>query len=194
MECDSPSAAEAAVARKRPRRDVLAILASACALFAAAPLRAQRSLTTPPGTGRPAIARQAQLPLATDLAEDASTSARERRPILLFFDREECPYCERALREYLVPLSREEWKARALFRQVEIDRSLPVRGFDGRMTTHDALAASYGVRLSPTVAFVDARGRMLGEPVVGLTTVDFYGAYLEKALEQAIERLGNRQP
>lgn len=191
--CDRTSAAEAAVATapKRSRRMLLLILASGSALLRGAPLGAQRTLTTPRGTGRPPIARGAHLPLARDLAADGSISTRTRRPILLFFDREECPYCERALREYLVPLSRDEWKERTLFRQVEMDHALPVRGFDGRMTTHEALAAGYGVTLSPTVAFVDARGRVLGDPLVGLTTVDFYGAYLETALVQATERLAN---
>ena len=154
-------------------------------------LLAQRALTTPRGTGRPAISRSAQLPLASDLAADAKVSAHERRPILLFFDREECPYCEQALREYLVPLSQEGWKDKALFRQIEIDRTLPVRGFDGSMTTHRAIAARYAVSLSPTVLLVDASGNALAGPLVGLTTVDFYGAYLENALEQATRKLGN---
>ena len=184
MGCGSTSAAETA---ERSRRRLLVILASSFA----SPLFAQRALTTPRGSGLPPIARDAQLPMASDLAADAAISRRDRRPILLFFDRVECPYCERALREYLVPLSRDEWKDRAIFRQVEIDRALPVRDFDGRMTTHAALAASYGVSLSPTVAFADARGRLLVEPLVGLMTVDFYGAYLDRALAAATERLGN---
>ena len=91
------------------------------------------------------LERAAQLALAHDLADDGRTSARERKPILLFFDREECPYCEQALREYLVPMSREEWKDRALFRQVEIDRPLPLTDFDGSVTTHERLAARFGV-------------------------------------------------
>lgn len=110
-------------------------------------------------------------------------------PLLLFFDREECPFCERALREYLVPFSRDEWKNRALFRQVEIDRTLPVRDFDGTVTTHQALAARYGISLSPTVLIVDAQGRAMAEPIVGLLTVDFYGAYIQNALAHASARL-----
>jgi hypothetical protein len=153
-------------------------------------VRAQRALSTPRGTGQPPIARGATLPPAQDLAADAGRSARERRPILLFFDRAECPYCERALREYVVPLAQDEWKDRAILRQVEIDLALPVRSFDGTMTTHAALAARYGVSLSPTVVFVDAGGNVLAGPVVGLMP-DFYGAYLDNALTEAMRRLAN---
>jgi len=110
-------------------------------------------------------------------------------PILLFFDRDECPYCEQALREYLVPFSREEWKGKAVFRQVGIDRRDPVVDFAGVRTTHQALAERYGVFLSPTVLIVDAKGNRLAEPIVGLLTVDFYGAYIDNALKAARGRL-----
>ena len=96
---------------------------------------------------------------------------------------------EQALREYLVPFSREEWHGKALFRQVGIDRRDPVLDFGGARTTHQALADRYGVFLSPTVLVVDANGRPLGEPIVGLLTVDFYGAYIDNALKAARAKL-----
>jgi hypothetical protein len=93
------------------------------------------------------------------------------------------------LREYLVPFANEEWKGRALFRQVDIDRTLPVKGFDGTVTTHAAIAARYDVALSPTVLVVGPRGEPLDPPIVGLLTVDFYGAYLDAALKRGGARL-----
>ena len=59
------------------------------------------------------------------------------------------------------------------------------RNFGGTRTTHQALAERYGVFLSPTVLVVDANGRALGEPIVGLLTIDFYGAYIDNALKSA---------
>ena len=171
--------------RREQRRALLAILASGPLVLASSPARAQGALTTPPGTSRPGIPRTAQLEAARDLSNDGRISTRERKPILLFFDRLECPYCEQALREYVVPLSRESWRDRALFRQVDIDRSLPLVDFDGTPSTHDRVAARYRVRLSPTVIVVGGNGSPLAKPLVGLMTVDFYGAYLEQALEDA---------
>jgi thioredoxin-related protein len=150
---------------------------------------AQGRGTTAPASSAAQRTRIVELPQLRDLHADAATSRQNRMPLLLFFDREECPFCERALREYLVPFSRDEWKNRALFRQVEIDRTLPVRDFDGTVTTHQALAARYGISLSPTVLIVDAQGRAMAEPIVGLLTVDFYGAYIQNALADAWARL-----
>lgn len=177
---------------RRVRRDALRrILASAAFALAPVPALAQapKAKATAAGTNRSAAPRRAELPHAHDLAADAATSRRGRLPILLFFDRDECPYCEQALREYLVPFSREEWQGKALFRQVGIDRRDPMLDFAGARTTHQALAERYGVFLSPTVLVVDANGRPLGEPIVGLLIVDFYGAYIDNALKAARAKL-----
>jgi hypothetical protein len=165
------------------------ILALATCTLAAGPAAEPTALTTPRGGGRAPVPRSVTLPLASDLAADGRTSRADRLPILLFFDRAECPYCERALREYLVPMSQNEWRDRALFRRIDIDAEIALVGFDGRPTTHARVAGQYGVSLSPTVIVVDADGRSLGEPIVGLLTVDFYGAYLERALEEAARKL-----
>ena len=178
------------VADARMRRaSVLAILASGVTALAGRPAQAQWASRPADAGRRPPIARKAELPPAQDLAADAAASGRGRLPILLFFDRDDCPYCERALREYVVPFSRDEWKGKALFRQVAIDRTLPVRDFDGTVTTHKALAERYGVIFSPTILVVDGRGRQLAEPIVGLTTLDFYGAYVHDALASGARKL-----
>jgi len=69
-----------------------------------------------------------------------------------------------------------------------MDAALPVIGFDGRSTTHRALADRYRGALSPTVLVVGGSGEPLADPIVGLM-VDFYGAYLERALAEAIAKL-----
>lgn len=115
---------------------------------------------------------------------------RDRVPILLFFDRGDCPYCERALREYLVPMSRDEkWRERAIYRQIEVDRELPLTDFDGTRTTHRAFAARYRAALTPTVMIVDGGGEKIGDALIGLMTPDFYAAYLENAVMAGVKQL-----
>jgi len=165
-------------ARRTALRRILACAWAATGL-GAAPLRAQSR--TP---------HRLNLPSAQDLAADAAASARERIPILLFFDRQDCPYCERALARYLVPMSQEDpWRGRAIFRQVEVGEPLPLADFDGRPITHAILAARYKATLSPTVAVVDGAGTILGTPVVGLLTADFYAAYLGAAIDEGVRKL-----
>jgi hypothetical protein len=168
------------------RRAIAAILAFA--LVGAA--RAQVGTRADAPRREPRRPRLHALPAASDLAADAAESRRRRIPILLMFDRDDCPYCERALREHLVPMSRDApWRDDALFRQVEVDKPAPAVDFDGGATTHRALAARYGATLTPTIVVVDATGAPLAEPVVGLLTADFYGAYLEDALKKALAKL-----
>ena len=155
----------------------------ACALGAAAGLAGA-------GAAARQLRRRASLPPAENLAADAAAAAGRRVPILLFFDRDDCPYCERALREFLVPMAGDPaWRDRAIFRQVEIDRGTPLVDFAGASTTHRAFAARYRVSFAPTVVVVDARGETIGDPLVGLTTVDFYGAYLEDAVNAGLRKL-----
>jgi hypothetical protein len=81
------------------------------------------------------------------------------------------------------------WRDDALFRQVEVNRDTPLVDFDGSATTHRRLAARYGATFTPTVVVVDAAGTALADPIVGLLTADFYGAYLEEALRGALRKL-----
>jgi thioredoxin-related protein len=167
-----------AVARRAALRRILACTLGAAAAGAVAPAAAQR---------RP---RRFDLPAAADLAADAAAAARQRIPLLLFFDRGDCPYCERALREFLVPMANDPaWRDRAIYRQVEIDRATPLVDFAGTATTHAALAARYGASFAPTVLVVDPRGDPAGPPLVGLMTVDFYGGYLEDAVSAGLKKI-----
>ena len=55
------------------------------------------------GTAATALGAAA-LPGAGDLAADGAVAKDKHLPILLCFNRIGCPYCERALREYLTQM------------------------------------------------------------------------------------------
>ena len=139
----------------------------------------------------PAVtARAAALPAAADLRADGAAARDQRVPILLFFNRLGCPYCERALREYLTPMQRDPaYAGRVLFRQVEIDRPDPLVDFAGRATTQQEFASRYQIRLTPTIWFVDGAGNVLADPIVGLPTLDFFGAYLDQSIADSLAKL-----
>lgn len=116
-------------------------------------------------------------------------------PILLVVSQEDCPYCELLKREILEPmLVSGEYDGRVIIRELLIDSELPVRDFDGRAIAPDELARRYGVRLTPTVLFLDDRGRELTKPMIGINTVEFYGYYLDAAIDTARQPLPARQP
>ncbi len=81
------------------------------------------------------------------------------------------------------------WQARVRIVQVDVDSDAPLLGFAGERTDHAAFAQQQDMKFTPTVALFDAHGRLLGEPLVGLSLPDYYGTYLERAIEEANARL-----
>lgn len=133
----------------------------------------------------------AQVQAAEDLASLGEHAGRENLPIMLVISQADCPYCKLLKREILEPmLLGGEYTDRVLIREFFIDSELPVRDFDGREVTPDALAGRYGARLTPTVLFLDHHGRELADPLIGINTVEFYGYYLDAAIDAARDRLG----
>ena len=43
--------------------------------------------------------------------------------------------------------------------------------------------------MTPTLLFVDSQGRELAERMVGVTTLEFYGGYLDQAIDASSDKL-----
>ena len=126
-----------------------------------------------------------------DLAALGERARHGRMPILLVVSRDDCPYCKLLKREILEPmLLSGDYSGRVLIRELLVDSYAPVRDFDGETVSSDAVASRYGARLTPTVLFLDHRGRELAEPMIGINTVEFYGHYLDATIDAARVRLG----
>lgn len=129
---------------------------------------------------------------ASDLAADARIAARRGVPLVIMYSREDCSWCAKVRREHLVPLARDP-ATPALLRELHIDRATPLLDFAGRRTTSADFAKALQVSLTPTVMFHGPGGEALAEAIVGFRLADFYGAYLERAIEDSIDRLKARK-
>ena len=129
---------------------------------------------------------------ALDLAGDAAAMRAAKMPMVVLFSQAGCTYCD-AARAYLVPMAQDPANTgRTLFRQIDIDSDVPLSDFAGRKTTHRKLARTLGGRFTPTVVVLDADGRQLAEPIIGMRLADFYGQYVENAVDEARARLAAR--
>lgn len=128
---------------------------------------------------------------AHSFAADAATARARRIPILVFYTRPNCSWCEQVRREHLRPLARDPGSAgRVLIREVRLEADdLALTDFDGRATTHSAFGRSREIRLSPTLDFLDDRGRRLVEPIIGVRLPDFYGAFIDRAIDDSLTKL-----
>lgn len=137
-------------------------------------------------------AAQPGLPSAENLARDAEAMRAGRMPMVVLYSQARCSYCDEA-RTYLVPMASNPANARrALFRQIDIDSDAPLTDFAGQASTHRRVARALGARFTPTVVVLDAEGKPIGEPILGMRLADFYGQYVENAIEHARTALTGR--
>jgi thioredoxin-related protein len=133
------------------------------------------------------------LDIADDFVAIGKLATTRKAPIMLVFTRPDCPFCARAKKEHLEPLRvSQNYGAKVIMREIDAaDAKTMLRDFDGVTTTHGDFARKYDIRSVPTVLVVDAQGKPLAEPIIGLTSTDFYNLYLEQAIDAG--RLALRQ-
>jgi thioredoxin-related protein len=137
-----------------------------------------------------ATGSRAGVPVAQDLRDAGQRAEQSCAPVLLEFAAEYCDYCELLEREILDPtLLNKTYDQRVVMRKLLIDDGSTLRDFDHLPTDAARLADRYKVWLTPTVLFVDSRGEETAERLVGVSSLDFYGGYLDAALDQSRQRL-----
>jgi thioredoxin-related protein len=127
---------------------------------------------------------------ARDLARDGRELRARRLPLLVLYSQKSCSWCDKARREYLLPMQKDAaYRDRLMLRQIDLDSDVPLTDFTGRRTTHSEFARAERARLTPTIAFYGPEGERLSEPIVGLRIADFYGAYLERGIDESLAKL-----
>jgi hypothetical protein len=66
-----------------------------------------------------------------------------------------------------------------------LDRKTPLQDLQGQITTPQAQARAWKARMAPTVLFLDAGGKEIAERMEGISSADFYGAYLQDRIDTA---------
>jgi thioredoxin-related protein len=143
----------------------------------------------------PALAEEG-VPHARDLRQEALLARANNAALLVVFVNKPCSYCDTVLNEFLLPLSRNpDYQRKVVMRRIETSSQRDLMDFTGRKTTHRAFARLHGVQMVPTVMLFDETGHALAKPLVGITTVDYYGLYLDEVIDTALARLrGEAQP
>jgi glycine/D-amino acid oxidase-like deaminating enzyme len=127
---------------------------------------------------------------AAKVIEDAAQMRAQKVPMLILFSREGCNWCVQARRDYLVPMERESAaRRRVLIREVDVDQDAPLVDFSGRKTTHRDFGTEEKARFTPTVILYGPDGARLADALVGMAIPDFYGTYLERAVDQSVDKL-----
>jgi len=135
-------------------------------------------------------AQAGTVPIASDLQEDASTSRAANLPILLIYTAKHCHYCDEVKAGVFNPIAADPaYRERMLLREVRIDSNIRLVGFNGDVTSHRSFASDRGITIVPTLEFLDGAGLQVSRPLVGVSIPDYYGAYVDNGIEQAIRNL-----
>ena len=139
----------------------------------------------------PGAARAAdRLVHAKNFQADAQAAAKRRVPVMVLFTTPSCPYCDQVKREYLVPMHNDRAnRNRVIIREVTVNATTPLTGFDGKITTEGAFAAASKVFMVPTVMVFDTQGTATSDAIVGLLIPDYYFGYLEAAIDEVLKKV-----
>lgn len=141
-----------------------------------------RGYPLPPRAGR--LGAWRALLLFCSLLTSLACSAADPGAALLVFTKEGCNYCERLLRDQIAPLKLNADLAWLRIVEVPMAGEESIALPDGRRASGRALATAYQVKLAPTVVFLDRQGAVAAKALVGYTSPDFYGAFIDQRIEQ----------
>lgn len=137
-----------------------------------------------------ALAAASNVPEVENLQQDGRHSAERGLPILVAFTASNCTFCVKLEQDFLEPMLKSgDYADRVIIRTLTIDRPQMIRDFDGGEELPRTIAARYGVALTPTVLLLGPDGEELTDRMIGLTTPDYYGAYLDQAIATARKKL-----
>ena len=137
-----------------------------------------------------AAAAAQSLPPASDLEAAARMAHEQRVPVFVAFTLKTCSFCNTARRDYWEPMRiSEQWRDKVIMLELQLDGLPSLRDFAGNATTAREFARKFSVRSVPTVIVFDDKGKPAALPLVGLSSVDFYGLYLEQAIEAGLMQM-----
>lgn len=136
-----------------------------------------------------------EIPEVADLSREAALSKEKKLPILLMFAAEYCHYCQQVEEDFLKPmLLSGDYDDKVIIRRLHIDQLGDLRDFDGNVVAIPEFTARYGISVTPTLLFLDHQGRQLTDRIVGIGTPDFFGGYLDAAIDASLDQLRSHQP
>lgn len=167
---------------------VLSSLMQKCLLILPTYLAIPAVLLTGFITSLPASAADPAPPVKEirDFQAVAQAMQTRKLPLLLEFRADYCGYCRQLEKDYLEPMERSgQYDQRILLKRFTVDTEDTITDFNGETIEAEDFIARYHGSLTPTLVFLDATGKPVAEPLRGYNSPDFYGAYLENAIEQA---------
>ena len=131
-----------------------------------------------------------EVPEARNLAELGERAKQDKLPILLMVSQDGCSFCEKLKEEILEPmLISGDYTDRVIISELMMDSYGNITGFEGESVHPSDVATQYRVWVTPTILFLDAKGREVQARMLGVNTIEMYGYYLDESIAGAIRAI-----
>ncbi len=123
---------------------------------------------------------------------DAKLSGESKRPIVVFVTQKGCHFCQQLREQVLFPMIKaDDLTDRIILREVSLDEGTEFFDFDGSRVTGRNFAGHYDAAMTPTLLFFDAQGREATDRIVGISNIEYYAFYFDKAIASAIQTIAD---
>lgn len=129
-----------------------------------------------------ANATAATLPSAKSLRDELAVALHGGNPLLVMISLDACPYCRVVREHYLGPMRAHDSLPVV---QVNMHSSAALQDFRGTTQTHDKMVRTWQIKIAPSVLFFGTDGAEVAPRLIGASSTDYYGSYLEQRLSQA---------
>jgi thioredoxin-related protein len=97
--------------------------------------------------------------------------------------------------EILSPMIKSgEYDKKVIIRKLQIDEARDVVNFAGKTVEPSDISDRYKAFLTPTLVFLDHQGNERIEQMVGINTVEMFGAYLDIEIDKLTKELVAGKP
>jgi len=135
---------------------------------------------------------QPNLIKTTNLLADSKLAKNHSIPLLVMFSQAECPFCLKLTEEILEPmLISGDYTDRVLIRELMIDDHRDIIDFSGNPVDPREVFSRYLLYVTPSILLLNSQGDELAERQIGINTVEYYGYYLDQAIDQALGKVRN---
>jgi thioredoxin-related protein len=110
--------------------------------------------------------------------------------LVLMLHAEHCPYCILMENEILSPMIKSgEYDKKIIIRKLQIDEARDVIDFAGKTVEPSDISGKYKAFVTPTLVFLDHQGNERIKQMVGINTVEMFGAYLDIEIDKLSKEL-----
>ena len=110
--------------------------------------------------------------------------------LVLMLHAEHCPYCIQMENEILSPMVKSgEYDKKVIIRKLQIDEARDVIDFSGKTVEPSDISGKYKAFVTPTLVFLDYQGSERVKQMVGINTVELFGAYLDIEIDKLVTEL-----